>query len=57
MSDQDVRFTGNTNTMIALTLVASTLSLALSVWTIARIGEVEAYVAVLSVQQGAPAGH
>ena len=57
MSDQDVRFTGNTNTMIALTLVASTLSLALSVWTIARIGEVEAYVAVLSVRQGAPAGH
>mgnify|MGYP003348385388 CR=1 FL=1 len=31
--------------MIALTLVASTLSLALSVWTIARIGEVEAFVA------------
>lgn len=51
MSDQDVRFTGSSNTMIALTLVASTLSLALSVWTIARIGELESYMAVLSVQQ------
>ena len=58
MSEEEVRFTGNPNTMIALTLVASTLALALSMWSVSRIGEVEAFMAVLAVQQAeGQAGH
>jgi len=48
MTENEVSFSGNTNTMIALALVASALSLALSVWSIQRIGAVEAFVAVQS---------
>lgn len=50
MSEREVRFTGDTNTMVALTLVASTLSLALSMWSLSRLGQVEAFLAVLAVQ-------
>ena len=48
-------FSGNTDTMIALALVASALSLALSVWSISRVSEIEAFVAVQAIhaaQQG-----
>jgi hypothetical protein len=50
MSEQDVSFSGSSNTMIALALVAAALSLALSVWNISRIGELEAFVAVQAVR-------
>lgn len=56
MSDQEVSFSGSTNTMIALALVASALSLALSVWSISRLGEVEAFVAVQSIRAAQQAG-
>jgi hypothetical protein len=49
MSENEVQFSGNINTMIALALVASALSLALSVWSISRVGAIEAFVAVQSV--------
>jgi len=52
MSENEVQFSGNPNTMIALALVASALALALSVWSISRVGAIEAFVAVQSV-----AGH
>jgi hypothetical protein len=46
MAEQEVSFSGHTNTMIALALVASALSLALSVWSISRVGAIDAFVAV-----------
>ena len=49
MSEDEVRFSGSPNTMIALALVASALSLALSVWSISRVGTIEAFVAMQSV--------
>ena len=49
-TEEDVRFSGSTNTMIALALVASALALALSVWSLSRIGDVEAYLAVQAVR-------
>lgn len=58
MSDNEVRFSGNPNTMIALTLVASALSLALSMWSVSRVGELEAFVAVQAIADaGGQAGH
>lgn len=51
--NEDVRFSGSTNTMIALALVASALSLALSVWNLARVGNLEAFVSA----QAARAAH
>lgn len=43
--EQEVRFSGSLNTMVAITLVMSALSLAISVWLIGRVGNVEAYLA------------
>jgi hypothetical protein len=53
MSENEVRFSGHPNTMIALTLVASTLSLALSMWTVSRVGDLEAFVAVQAITEAA----
>jgi hypothetical protein len=49
MSENEVRLSGSTNTMIALALVASALALALSVWSLKRVGELEVFVAVQAV--------
>lgn len=57
MAENEVAFSGNSNTMIALALVASALSLALSVWSISRVGEIEAFVAVQAVRQAQGAGN
>lgn len=46
----EVEFSGNINTMVGLALVASALALALSVWCLSRIGDVEAFVAVQAVR-------
>ena len=46
---QDVQFSGSTNTMIAISLVASALSLALSVWSFRRVEALEAFVVVQAV--------
>ena len=56
MSDQENIFSGNASTMIALGMVASLLALALSVWSITRVGELEAFVAVQAVQSRAAQG-
>lgn len=48
---EDVRFSGSPNTMIALTMLASTLSLALSTWALVRIGNLETFVAVMAIQE------
>lgn len=53
---EDVSFSGSINTMVALALVASALSLALSVWALSRVGELEAFVTVQSVRAAASAG-
>lgn len=50
MSDNDVVFSGSPNTMIALSLVASALALALSVWSISRVAQIEAFVAVQAIR-------
>jgi len=47
---------GNPNTMIALALVASALALALSVWSITRVSEIEAFVAVQAIQAAQQGG-
>lgn len=58
MSDTEVRFSGNPNTMIALTLVASALSLALSMWSVSRVGELETFLAVQAMADaGRQSGH
>jgi hypothetical protein len=50
-SDQvEVEFSGNINTMVGISLVASALALALSVWSLSRIGDIEAFVAVQAVR-------
>lgn len=54
MSEEEVSFSGNTNTMIALALVAAALSLALSVWSVRRVSELEAFVAVQAIQAARP---
>src|SRR5205085_11504011 len=57
MSETENIFSGSANTMIALGMVASLLSLALSVWSITRVGELEAFVAVQAtshVEAGVP---
>ena len=46
----EVGFSGNINTMVGLALVASALALALSVWSMARIGDLEAIVAAQAAQ-------
>ena len=53
MTDNENLFSGNASTMIALGMVASLLSLALSVWSITRVGELEAFVAVQAIQSHA----
>ena len=45
MPENEVQFSGHPNTMIALALVTSALALALSVWSISRVGTIEAVVA------------
>ena len=49
MSDKEVGFSGSVNTLIAIALVASALALALSVWSLKRVGEVEVFLAVQAV--------
>jgi len=49
----EVQFSGNINTMLGISLVAAALSLALSVWCLSRVGDLEAYVAVRAAQQAA----
>ena len=46
----EVSFSGSTNTMIAIALVAAALSLALSVWNVSRIGELETFVKIQAVR-------
>jgi len=46
----EVPFSGNINTMVGLALVASALALALSVWCLSRIGDLESFVAVQAVR-------
>lgn len=53
---EDVSFSGSINTMVALAMVASALSLALSVWALSRVGELEAFVTIQAVRAAAPAG-
>ncbi|HEY2774758.1 MAG TPA: hypothetical protein VGK20_11990 [Candidatus Binatia bacterium] len=50
MAEEDVKFSGSPNTMIALALVASALSLALSVWSLSRVGDLEAFMAVQAIR-------
>lgn len=50
MSEEDVRFSGAPNTMIAMAFVTATLALAISMWGLSRIGELEAFVAVQAVK-------
>ena len=56
MSDNETIFSGNASTMIALGMVASLLALALSVWSITRVGELEAFVASHAVQPHSQGG-
>lgn len=51
MSEPEVGFSGSINTMVALSLVTGALSLALSVWCLSRIGDLEAFVAIQAVRQ------
>jgi hypothetical protein len=46
----EVGFSGNINTMVAISLVAAALALSLSVWCLSRIGDLEAFVAVQAVR-------
>lgn len=55
MSENENIFSGSTNTMVALGMVASLLALALSVWSITRVGELEAFVALQAIQAQAQA--
>ncbi len=50
MAEEEVRFSGSINTMVAISLVASALSLAVSMWSLSRIGALEAFVAVQAVR-------
>jgi len=53
----EVSFSGNINTMVALSLVAAALSLSLTVWCLSRIGDLEAFVAVQAVRATQQAGN
>jgi hypothetical protein len=46
----EVGFSGNINTMLGLSLVAAAIALALSVWGLSRINDLEAFVAVQAVR-------
>jgi hypothetical protein len=50
MSDNEVAFSGNINTMLGISLVTAAVALALSVWGLSRINDLEAFVAVQAVR-------
>jgi cytochrome oxidase assembly protein ShyY1 len=50
MSDQDVAFSGSINTMLGIALVTAAIALALGVWCLSRINDLEAFVAVQAVR-------
>ena len=50
MSESEVRLSGQPNTLIALALVASALALALSVWSLSRVNQIETFVAVQAIR-------
>lgn len=50
MSDPDVKFSGHTNTMVAIALIASALSLVLSLWSVSRVAQLRAIVVAQSMQ-------
>ena len=49
-NNEDVGFSGSTNTMLGIALVTAAISLALSVWSISRINDLEAFVAIQAVR-------
>ena len=46
----EVGFSGNTNTMLGIALVTAAIALALSVWVLSRVNDLEAFVAVQAVR-------
>jgi hypothetical protein len=49
-NEVEVGFSGNINTMVGIALVAAALALALSVWCLSRVNDLEAFVAVQAVR-------
>jgi hypothetical protein len=47
---EEVGFSGNINTMVGIALVTAAIALALSVWGLSRINDLEAFVAVQAVR-------
>jgi len=46
----EVGFSGNINTMLGISLVTAAIALALSVWGLSRINDLEAFVAVQAIR-------
>jgi hypothetical protein len=46
MQEHDVHFSGNPTTLLAITMVAAFLSLALNIWSIARITDLQTLLAI-----------
>jgi hypothetical protein len=60
MSDDDVRLSGNPNTLIAMAFVAALLAMGMSLWNTRRINDLTAVVVadkILSAQQQKAAGN
>jgi cytochrome oxidase assembly protein ShyY1 len=49
-NEVEVGFSGNINTMLGIALVTAAISLALSVWGLSRINDLEAFVAVQAIR-------
>lgn len=49
-NEVEVGFSGNINTMLGIALVTAAVALALSVWGLSRINDLEAFVAVQAVR-------
>jgi hypothetical protein len=47
---EEVGFSGHINTMLGIALVTAAIALALSVWGLSRINDLEAFVAVQAVR-------
>lgn len=56
MAEGEVRFSGSVNTMVAIALVMAALSLAISVWLVGRVGNIEAYLAAQAAASAAKRG-
>jgi hypothetical protein len=46
----EVGFSGNINTMLGIALVTAAIALALAVWSLSRINDLEAFVAVQAIR-------